>query len=101
MNALRWLLRAAFFFLIFALALNNTAPVVVHGLFGTRWEGPLALVLLIVLLLGVLLGMAVMAPMWWRARRLARRETVAPSPSPATSASLEGRRSETDWPDAV
>ena len=96
MKVLTWLLRAAFFLLMFALALNNTAPVVVHGLFGTRWEGPLALVLLVVLLLGVLLGMAVMAPLWWRARRQARRD--APIPSPAAPAK---RPTETDWSDAV
>lgn len=101
MKVLGWLLRAAFFLLIFALALNNTAPVVVHGLFGTRWEGPLALVLLIVLLLGVLLGMAVMAPLWWRARRQARRDGPQAAGTPAPPAAPATRNAETDWPDAV
>lgn len=100
MKVLGWLLRAAFFLLIFALALNNTAPVVVRGLFGTSWEGPLALVLLIVLLLGVLLGMAVMAPLWWRARRQARREPTAPAATPSTAPTASPHPA-TDWPDAV
>lgn len=98
MKVLAWLLRAAFFLLIFALALNNTAPVVVHGLFGTQWQGPLALVLLVVLLLGVLLGMAVMTPLWWRARRQARRESASPA---ASAPPTTGAAHATDWPDAV
>jgi uncharacterized integral membrane protein len=96
MKVLGWLLKAAVFVLIFALALNNQAPVRVHGLFGAQWEAPLALVLLIVLCAGVLLGILVMLPVWWRAHRRARRaaDAVQPdapaagsaSPAPATLA---------------
>ncbi|MEW6695468.1 MAG: lipopolysaccharide assembly protein LapA domain-containing protein [Pseudomonadota bacterium] len=85
MKVLGWLLKAAVFILIFALALNNQAPVRVHGLFGAQWEAPLVLVLLLVLFAGVVLGMAVMAPLWWRARRAARApQPPAPAqPAPA------------------
>jgi putative membrane protein len=76
MRLLGWLLKAAVFLLIFALALNNQAPVQIHGLFGAQWEAPLVLVLLMVLFAGVLLGMVVMAPLWWRARQAARRASA-------------------------
>ncbi|WP_334154522.1 lipopolysaccharide assembly protein LapA domain-containing protein [Tepidimonas sp.] len=90
MRVLGWLLKAAVFLLIFALAINNQAPVRVHGLFGAQWEAPLVLVLLLVLFAGVLLGMAVMAPLWWRARRTARQSSAATAPaSPATAPALE------------
>ncbi|TSE34743.1 Lipopolysaccharide assembly protein A [Tepidimonas fonticaldi] len=86
MRVLGWLLKAAVFLLIFALAINNQAPVRVHGLFGAQWEAPLVLVLLLVLFAGVLLGMAVMAPLWWRARRTARQSSTATPPTtPASS----------------
>jgi len=88
MRVLGWLLKAAVFLLIFALALNNQAPVLVHGLFGARWEAPLVLVLLAVLFAGVLLGMAVMAPLWWRARRAARRSSE-PAGASATSPTVD------------
>ncbi|MCX7814947.1 MAG: lipopolysaccharide assembly protein LapA domain-containing protein [Tepidimonas ignava] len=101
MKLLGWLLRAAFFLLVFALALNNQAPVVVHGLFGTRWEGPLALVLLIVLLLGVVLGVLVMAPLWWRARRQARQSATAPAAPAAAASAAAPPRPQPDLPDAV
>ncbi len=81
MKVLGWLLKGAAFLLIFALALRNQAPVLVQGLFGAQWEAPLALVLLVTLCVGVLLGMAVMVPPWWRARRTARR----PAPAPAAT----------------
>ncbi|MCX7663560.1 MAG: lipopolysaccharide assembly protein LapA domain-containing protein [Tepidimonas fonticaldi] len=93
MRVLGWLLKAAVFLLIFALAINNQAPVRVHGLFGAQWEAPLVLVLLLVLFAGVLLGMAVMAPLWWRTRRTARQSSAATAPatpaSPATAPALE------------
>lgn len=85
MRVLGWLLKAAVFLLIFALAINNQAPVRVHGLFGAQWEAPLVLVLLLVLFAGVLLGMAVMAPLWWRARRTARQSSAATAPAPPAS----------------
>ncbi|WP_334135581.1 lipopolysaccharide assembly protein LapA domain-containing protein [Tepidimonas sp.] len=83
MKVLGWLLKAAAFVLIFALALRNQTPVRVQGLFGAYWDAPLALVLLVALCIGVLLGMAVMVPPWWRASRAARRLAAPPAPPPS------------------
>lgn len=69
MRYLIWLLKAAIFFVLFAFALNNQAPVHVHLFFGAYWQAPLVLVLLIALTLGVVLGVLVMLPIWLRARR--------------------------------
>lgn len=77
-----WLLNAAIFFALFAFALNNQEPVTLHLFFGARWQAPLVLVLLCVLVLGVFLGVLVMLPLWLRARKLRRTaasHTVAPS----------------------
>jgi lipopolysaccharide assembly protein A len=64
-----WLLNAAIFFVLFAFALNNQAPVTLHLFFGVAWQAPLVLVLLAVLVLGLFLGVIVMLPLWLRARR--------------------------------
>lgn len=67
-----WLLNAAIFFALFAFALNNQEPVTLHLFFGARWQAPLVLVLLSVLVIGVFLGVLVMLPLWLRARRARR-----------------------------
>ena len=82
MKYLLWLLKAAIFFALFAFALNNQDPVLLR-LFGAQWEAPLVLLLLAALVLGVVLGMAVMLPLWLRARRAAR-EPAATAASPPT-----------------
>ena len=79
MKYLAWLLKAAIFFALFAFALNNQEPVLLR-LFGAQWEAPLVLLLLAALVLGVFLGMAVMLPLWLRARR------IAPPPGEAAAA---------------
>jgi uncharacterized integral membrane protein len=76
---LMWLLNAAIFFVLFAFALNNQAPVTLHLFFGASWQAPLVLVLLCVLLMGVMLGVLVMLPLWLRARR-PRKLPSAPDP---------------------
>lgn len=68
MKYLMWLLKAALFFVLFAFALNNQAPVTLHLFFGNHWQAPLVLVLLSVLLLGLLLGILLMLPLWLGAR---------------------------------
>ncbi|MFP8780722.1 lipopolysaccharide assembly protein LapA domain-containing protein [Hydrogenophaga sp. RWCD_12] len=79
MKYLMWLLNAAIFFVLFAFALNNQDAVTLHLFFGARWQAPLVLILLCALLLGVVLGVVVMLPLWLRARR-SRRIAVAPAP---------------------
>jgi uncharacterized integral membrane protein len=79
-----WLLNAAIFFVLFAFALNNQEAVTLHLFFGARWQAPLVLILLCALLIGVVLGVMVMLPLWLRARKPRRPLTPAPivEPSP-------------------
>lgn len=77
-----WLLNAAIFFALFAFALNNQEPVTLHLFFGARWQAPLVLVLLSVLVVGVFLGVLVMLPLWLRARR-ARRVPASATGAPS------------------
>ncbi|KJS66520.1 MAG: hypothetical protein JM57_12645 [Comamonadaceae bacterium BICA1-1] len=78
MNYLSWLLKAAIFFVVFAFALNNQGAVRLHLFFGAYWDAPLVLVVLAALVLGLVLGVAVMTPLWLRARRAARAAVAAP-----------------------
>jgi len=73
-----WLLNAAIFFALFAFALNNQEAVTLHLFFGAQWQAPLVLVLLSVLVLGVVLGVLVMLPLWLRAKK-ARKQALAAS----------------------
>lgn len=90
MKYLLWLLKAAIFFALFAFALNNQEPVLLR-LFGAQWEAPLVLLLLAALVLGVFLGMAVMLPLWLRARRVARTPTsLATADAPHSETTTHG-----------
>ena len=84
MRAFVWLLRAFVFFALFAFALNNTQPVVVHWFFGVDWSAPLVIVVLIAFALGCAAGIFAMLPSWWRQRRVARQVLASPPPPPAT-----------------
>jgi uncharacterized integral membrane protein len=79
---LMWLLNAAIFFVLFAFALNNQDAVTLHLFFGARWQAPLVLVLLCALMIGVVLGVLVMLPLWLRARRHPRMAAPIPAPPP-------------------
>jgi uncharacterized integral membrane protein len=81
---LSWLLKAAVFFTVFAFALNNQDDVRVHFFFGNHWDAPLVLVVLATLTLGVVLGIAVMVPLWLKARkaRAAVPPTIDSAPPP-------------------
>lgn len=52
-----WILRLALFLGLFGLALQNTAPVTLHLLFGYTWQAPLILILLVVFAIGAVLGL--------------------------------------------
>ena len=71
MKYFAWLLKAVIFFVLFAFALNNQAPVELHFFFGTQWQAPLVLVVLATFVLGMFAGIAVMLPLWLGARRKA------------------------------
>jgi putative membrane protein len=66
---LMWLLKAAIFFTLFAFALNNQQVVAVYFFFGTLWQAPLVLVVLVAFACGLATGILVMMPRWWRKRR--------------------------------
>lgn len=77
---LTWLLKAVIFFVLFAFALNNQAPVDLHFFFGTQWRAPMVLVVLATFVLGMFAGIAVMLPLWLSARR-----QLKAIPQPASS----------------
>lgn len=79
-----WLLKAVIFFVLFAFALNNQAPVALHFFFGTVLHAPLVLVVLGTFIMGLLAGILVMVPIWLNARRKASKgfnDMPAPSSS--------------------
>lgn len=90
---LKWILKAAIFFTLFAFALNNQHDATLHFFFGQQWTGPLVLVVLIAFALGLVIGVLGMVPRWWRHRqeaRLTRHQptavTATPEQSPSTQA---------------
>lgn len=90
-----WLIRIFVFFALFAFALNNQGPVVVHWFFGVDWTAPLVIVVLAAFGAGCVIGVLAMVPTWWRERRAARRPAAAPAaatppvPAPGTAPALE------------
>ena len=66
MKYLMWLLKAAIFFTLFAFALNNQQVVAVNFFFGTVWKAPLVMVVLSVFATGLVLGVLLMIPRWWK-----------------------------------
>ncbi|MDI1274654.1 lipopolysaccharide assembly LapA domain-containing protein [Polaromonas sp.] len=72
MKYLMWLLKAAIFFTLFAFALNNQQAVSVYFFFGTLWQAPLVLVVLVTFACGLATGVLMMMPRWWKKRRSAR-----------------------------
>ena len=67
-----WLLKAAIFFTLFAFALNNQQVVSVNFFFGTQWQAPLVLVVLVTFAFGLAAGILMMMPRWWKKRKNAR-----------------------------
>lgn len=86
---LRWILKAAIFFTLFAFALNNQHEVTAHFFFGNAWQAPLVLMVLIAFTAGVVIGVLGMLPRWWRDRRIAKKSQpssgIPASPSQATA----------------
>ena len=66
---LKWVLKAAIFFTLFAFALNNQQDTTVHFFFGTQWRAPQVLVVLSAFAMGVIAGVLGMVPRWWKQRR--------------------------------
>ena len=70
---LRWILKAAIFFTLFAFALNNQHEVVAHFFFGQQWAAPLVVLVLIAFTAGLFIGVLGMLPRWWRQRKVVQR----------------------------
>lgn len=82
---LKWILKAAIFFALFAFALNNQQDATVHFFFGTQWRAPLVLVVLAAFAAGLTVGVLAMVPRWWKQHQHARH--AHPTTLPATPAS--------------
>jgi uncharacterized integral membrane protein len=64
----KWVLKIAIFFTLFAFALNNQQDTTVHFFFGTQWQAPQVLVVLATFSIGVAVGVLGMIPRWLRQR---------------------------------
>ncbi len=90
---LKWVVKIAIFFTLFAFALNNQQVATVHFFFGNQWLAPMVLVVLGAFSIGVVVGVLGMAPWWWRHRQVrqgasasqAETEAAAPIHSPVYS----------------
>ena len=78
---LKWVLKAAIFFTLFAFALNNQQDTTVHFFFGTQWRAPQVLVVLSVFAIGVAVGALGMVPRWWKQRRAGAQGTAGTNTS--------------------
>ena len=82
---LKWILKAAIFFALFAFALNNQQDATVHLLFGHQWRAPMMLIVLVAFAAGLVVGVMGMLPGWW-ARRQRPAPAVAVAPQAAVTA---------------
>jgi uncharacterized integral membrane protein len=91
---LQWMLKAAIFFTLFAFALNNQQDVTVRFFFGAEWRTPMVVVVLCAFVGGLIVGVLVMVPRWWKqrnaAKRARRQAAAADSALPETSISPYG-----------
>lgn len=85
---LKWVLKAAIFFTLFAFALNNQQDTTVHFFFGNQWQAPQVLVVLTAFAAGVAVGVVGMVPWWWRQRRLSKLPIAEVPSAPNTPAGL-------------
>lgn len=77
MQALVWILRFLIVVILVWFAIKNADPVMVKGFPGQVWEAPLAFVLLVVFVAGVVIGLLAWIPTVVRQRReLARLRRV-------------------------
>lgn len=65
LRLLKWLLKAAVFFTLFAFALNNQGNATIHFFFGYYWTAPMALVAFAAFVAGLTTGVLGMLPRWW------------------------------------
>lgn len=82
---LKWVLKAAIFFTLFAFALNNEQPVTVHFFFGNFWQTPLVLVVLLAFSTGVAVGVLGMIPWRWKQHQPPTQAASPTTPPPSTT----------------
>jgi uncharacterized integral membrane protein len=87
---LKWVLKAAIFFTLFAFALNNQQDATVHFFFGTQWRAPQVLVVLAAFAAGLAIGALGMVPRWWR-QRVGQQRTGAAPPTEVAGQSTVNR----------
>jgi putative membrane protein len=85
---LKWVLKAAIFFTLFAFALNNQQDTTVYFFFGTQWRAPQVLVVLSAFAIGVGVGALGMVPRWWKQRRAASQLGSATGMHPESGTTL-------------
>ncbi|MBE9609454.1 lipopolysaccharide assembly protein LapA domain-containing protein [Chitinilyticum piscinae] len=87
MRYLLWGIKFLLFALLFVFAMNNAEPVRIRFFLGYSWDAPMALVLLIVLVLGAVLGILASLGQSIRLRREVvqlRKDRKIRQPGPAT-----------------
>ena len=82
---LKWALKAAIFFTLFAFALNNQHDASVHFFFGNQWRSSMVLIVLAAFATGLVVGVLGMAPWWWRHRSAKRRDALAQAAAPGVT----------------
>lgn len=93
---LKWMLKAAIFFTLFAFALNNQQDTTVHFFFGNQWRAPQVLIVLSAFSVGVVVGVLGMLPRWIRQRITAPPTVANNHDSSATTPPLSGAPSYAD-----
>jgi uncharacterized integral membrane protein len=76
-SLLKWVLKAAIFFVLFAFALNNQHDVQVHIAFGRFWQAPVVLVILVTFATGLVVGALAMG---WTLRQRSRQTSMTKTP---------------------
>lgn len=93
MQALVWILRFFIVVILVWFAVKNSQPIEIHGFPDQRWQAPLAFVLLVVFVAGVVIGLLAWIPTVVRQRReiarlrraAAREAERIPVPPPAAA----------------
>jgi uncharacterized integral membrane protein len=82
---LKWILKVAIFFTLFAFALNNQQDTSVHFFFGKQWQAPQVLIVLSAFSIGVVVGVLGMLPHWLKQRSPPTSNQEAVQPNTNTS----------------
>ena len=91
-RVLRWLLKDAVFFTLFAFALNNQQDAVIQFFFGQQARLPMALIVLISFAIGLAVGVLGMLSTLWRKSARAPAADELPSDRTSLSATQDDHR---------